>query len=369
MADIVLSAAIRSNLLSLQNTAAALDQTQTRLSTGNKVNSAIDNPTSYFTAQGLNNRASDLSTLLDNEGLAVQTLQAASQGIDAITKLVSQAKSTANQALQATVTATTLTTAVTTKNLSGASKTLIVQVGSAAAKTVTLSSATESAGAAKLAISAAGITGLSVVASSGNLTFTVASGQKLTLSGTATGSGNSFAGTLTSSNGTNRDSYVKSYNDLLTQIDQLSGDASFNGVNLLQSGTSLSVNFNEKQTSKLNISGVKLNSSGLGLSTLSTSTDWKSAGAINSTISSLDTATNTLRSQSSTFGGNLSVVQNRQDFTKNLINTLQTGAAGLTLADTNTEGANLLALQTRQQLSITALSLANQSQQAILKVL
>ena len=77
MSDIVLSAAIRSNLLSLQNTAAALDTTQTRLSTGNKVNSAIDNPGSFFTAQGLNNRASDLSTLLDNQGLAVQTLKAA----------------------------------------------------------------------------------------------------------------------------------------------------------------------------------------------------------------------------------------------------------------------------------------------------
>ncbi|HEX7777208.1 MAG TPA: flagellin [Parvibaculum sp.] len=368
MADIVLSAAIRSNLLSLQNTASALDQTQTRLSTGNKVNSAIDNPTSYFTAQGLNNRASDLSTLLDNQSLAVQTVKAASQGIDAITKLVSQAKATANQALQATVSSTTLTTAVTTKNLSGASKTLIVQIGSGSAKTVTLSSATESAGAVKLALSAAAISGLAVTASSGNLSFTVASGEKLTLSGTATGSGNSLAGTLTSSNGTNRDSYVASYNNLLTQIDQLSGDASFNGVNLLASGTSLSVAFNEKGTSKLDISGVKLDSSGLGLNAIS-STNFASAGAINTVISSLDSATTTLRSQSSTFGGNLSVVQNRQDFTKNLIDTLQTGAAGLTLADTNTEGANLLALQTRQQLSITALSLANQSSQAILKVL
>src|SRR5581483_758076 len=100
-----------------------------------------------------------------------------------------------------------------------------------------LSSTQSSASVVKTAISAAGITGLSVTASSGNLTFTVASGEKLTLSGSATGSGNSFAGTLTSSNGTNRDSYVKSYNDLLSQIDQLAGDSSFNGINLLQSGT------------------------------------------------------------------------------------------------------------------------------------
>lgn len=366
MSDIVLSAAIRSNLLSLQNTAAALDKTQTRLATGNKVNSAIDNPGSYFTAQGLNNRAADMSTLLDNMGLAVQTLQAASKGIDAIQKLVSQAKSTANQALQATVTETTLTTAVTTKNLSGAATNLVIQIGDGSAQTVSLAATAMSAGLVASAIGAASISGLTVTASGGNLTFTVASGEKLTLSGTATGSGNSFAGTLTSSNGTNRSTYVSQYNNLLDQIDQLAGDASFNGVNLLQSGVTLSVNFNEKQTSKLDITGSKLNASGLSLSDAS---DWSSNTTINSLITSLDAATNTLRAQSSTFGGNLSVVQNRQDFTKNMINTLQTGAAGLTLADTNEEGANLLALQTRQQLSVTALSLANQSQQAILRVL
>ena len=86
-------------------------------------------------------------------------------------------------------------------------------------------------------------------------------------------------------------------------------------------------------------------------------------GAIN-----LDAAIGTLRSQASTFGSNLSVVETREEFTKNLINTLETGAANLTLADTNEEGANLLALQTRQQLSSVALSLAAQADQNVLRL-
>src|SRR3954452_12723161 len=100
MSDITLSAAVRSNLLSLQNTANLLDTTQTRLATGNKVNSALDNPTNYFTASALNSRASDLGNLLDGVSNAVQTIQAANDGITSITKLVESAQATANQAQQ-----------------------------------------------------------------------------------------------------------------------------------------------------------------------------------------------------------------------------------------------------------------------------
>lgn len=367
MSDVVLTGAIRSNLLSIQQTVKLLDQTQGRLATGLKVQSAVDNPQSYFTALGLNNRASDLNTLLDNQALAVQTIKAASQGIDALQKLVQQAKATANQALQIAVSPTTLSTPVTTSNFSGASKDLVIQVGSASAVTVTLSATAMSAGSIKDAISAAGITGLTVSATGGNIAFTVAGGQSLTLSGTATGSGEAFAGTLASSNGTNRDQFAADYNALLAQITQLAQDSSFNGVNLLQSGVSLVVNFNENQTSSITINGVNMGATGLGMDT-QTNTDFTSNTGIKSAMAQADAAMLKLRTQSTSFGANLSVVQTRQDFTKNLVNTLQTGAAGLTLADTNEEGANLLALQTRQQLGITALSLANQSQQGILKL-
>ena len=103
MSGIVLSASVRQNLLSLQSTADLLATTQNRLSTGKKVNTALDNPTNYFTAQALDNRASDISNLLDGIGNGVQVLQAANTGLTSLQKLVDSAKSVANQVLQATV--------------------------------------------------------------------------------------------------------------------------------------------------------------------------------------------------------------------------------------------------------------------------
>src|ERR1700709_1280063 len=103
MSGIVLTAAVRQNLLSVQSTADLLATTQNRLATGKKVNTALDNPTNFFTAQGLDNRASDINNLLDGIGNGVQVLQAANTGITSLQKLVDSAKSVANQALQATV--------------------------------------------------------------------------------------------------------------------------------------------------------------------------------------------------------------------------------------------------------------------------
>src|ERR1700744_5874405 len=103
MTGIVLSASVRQNLLSLQSTAALLATTQNDLATGNKVNSALDNPTSYFTAAALNNRASDISNLLDGIGNGVQVLQAANTGITSLQSLVASAQSVANQVLQSPV--------------------------------------------------------------------------------------------------------------------------------------------------------------------------------------------------------------------------------------------------------------------------
>jgi flagellin-like hook-associated protein FlgL len=156
------------------------------------------------------------------------------------------------------------------------------------------------------------------------------------------------------------------YNALLTQIDQLAKDSSYNGVNLLF-GDNLKVTFNENGTSSLTINAVKFDSTGLGLSTIA-GTGFQDNHNISTTLSSIDGALTTLRAQASAFGSTLTTVQTRQDFTKNLINVLQTGSDNLVLADTNLEGANLLALQTRQSLSTTALSLANQSNQAVLKL-
>ena len=100
LSNITLSASVRQNLLSLQGTADLLATTQGRLATGKKVNSALDNPTNFFTAAGLDSRASDISNLLDSIGNGVQVLQAANTGITSLSKLVDTAKSIANQVLQ-----------------------------------------------------------------------------------------------------------------------------------------------------------------------------------------------------------------------------------------------------------------------------
>ncbi|MBK5960966.1 hypothetical protein CCR97_22575 [Rhodoplanes elegans] len=165
---------------------------------------------------------------------------------------------------------------------------------------------------------------------------------------------------------TTRASLQKDFNDVLDQIDSLSKDASYNGINLLN-GDDLKVAFNEKNTSSLTIKGVTLNASNLGLNKQN-GTTFQDNTKIDATISAINDALTSLRTQASKFGSNLTTVQTRQDFTKSMVNTLQTGGDNLVLADSNEEGANMLALQTRQQLSTTALSLANQANQAVLRL-
>ena len=137
MTGIVLSASVRQNLLSLQSTASLLATTQNDLATGNKVNSALDNPTNFFTAQSLNNRASDIGNLLDSIGNGVQVLQAANTGITSLQSLVASAQSIANQVLQ-TPTGYSTKSNVNSNALTGASATnLLASVSSVTGSVVT----------------------------------------------------------------------------------------------------------------------------------------------------------------------------------------------------------------------------------------
>ena len=272
MADIVLSAGVRSNLLQLQKTSELITATQSKLATGKRVNSALDNPVNFFTAQGLSNRASDLSGLLDNMSSAFNTIQAANNGITSITKLVQSAQALVSQAQQ-------------------------------------------------------------------------------------------------TSDTTIRTSLSAQFGEIVTQIDQLAADSGFNGINLLDSGSSadLTVTLNESGSSSVTIAAVDFSAAG-DLAINNSANNWGGAADITAASTDLTAALTTLRAQAQAFGSNLSTVQIRQDFTKAMINTLQTGSDALTLADSNEEGANLLALQTRQQLSTTALSLASQASQAVLRL-
>ncbi len=160
------------------------------------------------------------------------------------------------------------------------------------------------------------------------------------------------------------------FNDLLSTINDLVNDATFNGTNLVgPTSSSLVVYFNEDNTSKLTITSIDLSiNTSTGLSIAGAAASWAADSDINTSISQLTTALTKLRTTASSFGNNVSVIQARQDFTTNLVTTLQTASDNLVLADVNEEGANLQALQARNQLGITSLGISGQLAQAILRL-
>ena len=420
MSDITLTAAVRQNLLSLQDTANLLSQTQERLATGKKVNSALDNPTNFFTAAGLDARASDISNLLDSIGNGVQVLQAANTGITSLSQLVDTAKSIANQALQQpsgystksniqfTGTGTSSVVGVdgatsgdlTTSKLNGGVFTFTNAAGAAVTITIApppssaFNPATKTATVQSLdqfnqALADAGVNLSAVITGPDSLTFTSTNdGAGQVITGTAApsaptaldainvsanaaggGAGGSVVAAVPDPVSQNaRATLVSQYNQILTQIATTAQDASFNGINLLD-GNSLKMIFDETGKSTLTIAGVTFDPAGLGLSNLTAGTDFTDNVLTTKVLNALNTASVQLRTQASAFGANLSIVQIRQDFSKSLINVLQTGSANLTLADSNEEAANSQALSTRQSIAVSALALANQSQQNVLQLL
>jgi flagellin len=484
---IVLSQSIRSSLLTLQNTAEMQTKVQERLATGKKVNSALDNPTNFFTAASLNRRGNDLSALLDAVANGVKTLEAADTGMTSITKVVETMRAYVRQARQDksfkgvsyTLDTATIGT-LTAKNLSfsGGAVTGTVNVGvntAAVATVATGAAATYGAGgtilAGTLTIGSTNFTinadetlanvvtainaqtaTTGVVAAddgSGQLRLTKADGTDIQLTGTSDAflDGLGFAGagttrtltggtpgsvktvdqlvadingtagladkirasndggklrienlateslsivgaTATAVNGGTgggntttiggndvRKSLIAQFNELRRQLDKIAGDSGFNGVNLLRADK-LKVVFNESGTSLLEIQAKDVNGNVRGISTdansldigIADATEFSDDAALDARLDKLSNSLTVIQSQASSFGSNLATVQIRQEFTKMMINTLQTGADNLTLADTNEEGANLLALNTRQQLSQTALSLASQASQAVLRL-
>ena len=295
MSEIALSSATRLNILSLQRTQTSVDATQTRLSTGLKVNSAIDDAVAFFTARNLNSRASDLSVIKDTISSGVGVVTTAVQGLEAIEELLQQMQALAQSAI----------------------------------------SATDADTRAKLA---------------------------------------------------------SQFNELRSQVDNIAEDSSFDGINLLKSGTGafvggadeLTVTFNEQtEAAALNqvvVEGLAaavyqdiVGTAAVATGVLGNTTVWGQTGtaavtAINAAITALDSALTTLRTSAQQFGNNASLLQVRMDFTQNMINSLSAGAAVLVNADLNEESANLLSLQTRQQLGTISLAIAQRSEQSIFRL-
>lgn len=552
--DIVLSAASRSNLLSLQSTQRNIDITQLRLATGKKVNSALDNPQSFFQANSLNNRASDLTRLLDGIGQSIRTIEEADKGITALTSLVEQASSIGESA-QAEIRAAAGFASITgTKDLRGidltadsggaiaATNTFTVtiqdaDIASGAAQTATITVAandtvydlaakindeaaiantnftnnvrasvdsqgrlkiesleegaflriadgaaantlgadgfaflgldnlvttetlnavaagrlggtavagrtlisavsTETLGAsgkytANTTLATAGYvntgdtvnlilevdgtssSAISLIGTTGTIqslidginndvnindkvtaSFNVDTGRielafadnvgtaEITFDATAAGDVVDFDFGTGASDATftaatdfqseafkfigtsvDLDQYTRDFNKIRSQIDGLVEDANYRGVNLL-SGDTLTTFFNEDRSNSLETTGSDLSALGLGLS----EADFTDSASVEATLNEVRSALDTVRSFGSSIANDLAIIQTRQTFTQETINTLKAGASDLVNADLNEEGANLLALQTAQQLGVTSLSLASQSQQAVLRL-
>jgi flagellin-like hook-associated protein FlgL len=366
----------------LQQTSNDLTTTQEALATGKKVNSAADNPSSYFTSQSLTQTANSLSALLDQIGQGSSTIQQATNGLTSLTSLLQQALSTVQQAQSAswTVAATTSgsVSLSSSANVSLAAGTLSIDVGSSTYNVTIAASAT-------LAQVEADINGTTGLGSNGIVTatddgsghlvltsneppigFTVAAGATSAALGLTT---NSTTNNVAIGQSSTRNTLQTNYNGLLTQISQLASDSGYNGINLLQ-GDSLTIDFNPTGTSALTITGVTFNAAGLGLSAASGSgaTSFQSDSVLSGLVSNINTALSTVQTQAETFGTNASTISTRQGFENALINTLQTGASNLVVADQNVESANLLTEQTQQQLEISALSIANQANQSVLKL-
>ncbi|MGX1742782.1 flagellin N-terminal helical domain-containing protein [Bosea sp. NPDC055353] len=383
MANTILSSGVRNNLLTLQQTTSEQGAIQNRLATGRRVNSAIDNPINFFTAAGLNDRSNQLGGLLDGISNGIQTIQAASKGIDAIVKLVQSAQSTIKQAQadaaqnRPTFTAATGSTETTKSGVladtvaAAGTITLTPTGGTAATVTIT---ATDTFRDLVNKVNDSGVATASIN-NAGELIIKGVGSAELTIAGADTitgGTGFDAAHTGADIDSDVRSNLIDQFNEIRTQIDELAKDSGFNGINLL-AGDALSVVFNEKtgtSQNKLDIQGEEITATnlGIGLAGGTGGIDFQDDAALIATADALTSALTSLRSTASSMGSQLSVVQTRQDFTKNMINTLTIGADNLVLADSNEEGAKLLALNTRQQLSQTALSLASQADQGVLRL-
>jgi len=267
-------------LSSLKSTNKQMESTNSKLSSGLKVSSALDDPVAYFKADNHSAAAESLTSLTDSMNESVETLNAADDGIVAIKELINDAKSLANSALSA-------------------------------------DDSTEAAG------------------------------------------------------------YFTEFKGILDQIDDLADDSGYGGINLL-GGTSvtLTVTFDVKGDNTITLSGFDATATGLGLGSAYNASGWTTSSAsdgiddavINSAISKLDSAKVTLRTKAKGFSTKLSTITARQDFTNSMVTTLNEGAQNLKNADLNTEGANLLSLQTQQQLGTNSLSIASQSMQSVLNL-
>jgi flagellin-like hook-associated protein FlgL len=385
MGDVTLSAGIRNSLYALQTTRRQMDVAQLRLATARKVNSALDNPTSFFTSEALRHRASDFTNLLTGMDTAQNTVKAATVGLEAIGKLLDQARAVANSAMQS---ADTLVTVTGSNSAALSSSTQIASAAGAADQlkagdTIQINDGTTTA----TYTAADGDTvqtfldtvnntaGLKVQASlngNGQVTLSATSNVDVQITSSTSGAG-SLSSVLALSDGTTayqtnsvRAGLASQFDALRSQIDQLARDAGYNGVNLL-AGDTLTVAFNESGSARATFTGANISASGLGVG--AASNQFQTDADVNAALSGISSAVSSVRSFAAQFATNTAVVSMRADFTRSMINTLNAGADDLVAADINEEAAVLMALRSRQDMATLGLSITRGSETAALRLL
>lgn len=372
---------MRSNLLSLQSTVKLLDRTQERLATGKKVNSALDNPTNFFTAQSHTSRANDLLSFKDAISEAIQTVKAADAAITGIKTLIESAKALAEDAkgvLNESAYSQSLTidsiaslAGGSTISIGGDTFTAVTSVGSQTLGDQNFyigATAADTAANLAAAINSNVESTKDMNAAVAGVTITVTA-----VSGTSLEDGDvAFDAALSSvfsessiGSGTELADKVAQYAETMNQLNDLRSDAFYKGKNLLTASDNMTVRFGNNHTLVVDafdgtVSGLSLNATA--------NVGWNSETNIQVDIDKLNTALDTLKVKSSALSSNLSIIQMRSDWISSVSNILQTGADNLVNADTNEEGANMLMLQTRQSLSTSALSMSAQSAQSVLKL-
>jgi flagellin len=386
--DATISAGTRSALFALSSTQNQISVMQNRLATGKRVNAPIDNANAYFQSAGLSSRANAINGLMSDITNTQGSIAAANNGITAIRALLTTAQTIANQARQFAESPVVVVTGSHSTPFSPTS-TIASTTGSGsllkAGDTVTVGDGTTTA----TYVASNGDTiqtlldtvnntgGLQITAAlngSGQLRFTATSAADITIGGAVTGGvghGTMYGilgldvGTAINTANIARANLATQFDDVLTRIDQVAADASFNGVNFL-TGSSSRINFNENGTSSLVINGSPATSAALGVAHSTNHFEFNTD--INTAVNNISAALNSLKSIATTIGSMSTIMQTRVDFNKSMINTLGDGADALTIGDSNEDGARLLALQTRQQLAITSLRLSSSNDNAVLRL-
>lgn len=377
--SINLSSNARTGLTVLRNVAEQMATTQNRLVTGKAVNSPLDNVSKFFTASSMDSRAASIDALMDNINAAQSSMKAASEGIKGIQGLIKEARGLTSQALTSSATNAevtgdkALTPSATFASLGFADGDTITIGNGTAADDFTFTVTTAATATVQDFITAVnGDADVDVKASlnaSGNLVLkNPTAGADVTIAGATAPKLAALGLTAGATDGENtaRTGLAKQFNALLAEINQIAKDAGINGTNLLQ-GNKIKLALNEDGSSNTSIDGTTVSATSLNLS--DAVGDWQSDTDVNAALTSLIKAGTSLQATAASFSSTQSIISARKDFNASLSDILKSSANTLTAADMDQEAANLVALQTRQQMATTALSIMQSSETTALRLI